>query len=149
MKLLRVQPHPLVKRMEGPPCANCGAPTLPAIVPCPDPPQEIEPGVFKVCTLNHLGWMCICCDTEYVEDNPRQDGRRCEHAPASGTAEKGATASYLIRIQAEVLRDDGPVLMYESSAGFFDIPIIACTPEDAQKLLVEGLARLCKGGGAR
>lgn len=59
----------------GPQCPKCGANTELAVVPCPDPPEEIAPGVYKVCAAVHYGWHCHCCGISYREVGAKAEGR--------------------------------------------------------------------------
>lgn len=70
-KLKRVDQQtalPKTDKKYGPQCPNCGALTTLSIVPCPDGPKEISPGVFQVCAAVHLGWRCESCSACYVEE---------------------------------------------------------------------------------
>lgn len=50
---------------------------------------------------------------------------------------------YIIRMSAEVLRDDPPLLIaFGSLPKYIDVPVSASTPEDAQKLLGRLLSAL-------
>lgn len=52
---------------QGPQCPKCGALTVVSVIPCPDPPKEISPGVYRVCAAIHMGWRCESCGTCYRE----------------------------------------------------------------------------------
>jgi len=50
---------------------------------------------------------------------------------------------YIIRVQAEVLRDESPLLLtYENLPKYIDVPVSTSTPQDAQKLLAQVLGAL-------
>lgn len=55
----------------GPQCPHCGARTERSIIPCPDGPKEIAPGVWQQCCVIHHGWACRCCyPTRYFKEEP-------------------------------------------------------------------------------
>ena len=73
MKLVEVTEKtiPAASIKDGPMCPHCGALTEQSIIPCPDGPKEISPGVWQVCAVVHIGWACRCCSpTRYFTEEP-------------------------------------------------------------------------------
>jgi hypothetical protein len=58
------------KPVYGPMCPHCGALTEQSVIPCPDGPREIAPGVWAACAVLHIGWACRCCSpTRYFTED--------------------------------------------------------------------------------